>query len=306
MNSAERQIYQGLQEVFCRAEDSEKRAVEAERQVKELTEEIRRLKESEDAEMTRLKDDVEVCRDAVRLSRARNKELAEKNRLLKHSADAADYAEYQLTDKVQEQEKQIEELLQKVSEWEGKVVQLTEQFSEQEKELMRLTEEYEEMTDEYEELSENYSRLEDKLAEVSPKEAIAEHERQTQEQEQDPGTPPVREAAATVDSSTNTDNPLEPFRFGGCRCRVWKDGQGTQCSHAGRVNGVCGHHHSLIEEAGKGTWQFGFYDEPRPDIWGTDHGGKCLPIPTGRKEGNEILWSMPQKEWARAFSSQYQ
>jgi hypothetical protein len=248
------QIYQGLQEVFWRAEDSEQRAVKAERQVKELTNEIKRLKESENAEMTRLKD-------VIMGGRARVEELA------------------------------------------GKYQKAVDHSCEQEKELMEMTEEYEEMTDEYEELSENYSRLKDKLAWVNAF-GLDEHERRTPEQ--DPGTPPVREAAAAALVEGFTENPLEPFRFGACRCRVWKDGQGTQCSHAGRMNGVCGHHHSRIEESGKGTWQFGFYDEPRPDIWGTDHEGKCLPIPARGSAGNEILWSMPQKEWARAFSSQYQ
>ena len=274
------------------AESSEQRAVKAEQRVRELTNEIKRLKESEEAEKTKLKE-------IFRSKKLRVEELAEENQLLKRSADAAHFAGRELKNRVGEQEKQIEELIQKASEWEEKYHTAVDHSSEQEKELKHITEEYEELDD-------LYKMLEDKLAEVSPKEALAEHERRTQEQEQDPGTPPVREETATVDSSTNTDNPLEPFRFGGCRCRVWKDGQGTQCSHAGRVNGVCGHHHSLIEEAGRGAWQFGFYDEPRPDIWGTDHEGKCLPIPTGRKEGNEILWSMPQKEWARAFSSQYQ
>ena len=161
---------------------TEQRAVKAEQQVEKLTNEIKRLKESEEAETTRLKE-------VIRRGRGRREELGEENRLLKHSADAAHYVGRELKNKVQEQEKQIEELLQKASEWEGKYHEAMDHSREQGEEIVG-------MAEEYEQLENHYKELEDKLAEVSPKEALAEHGRRTQEnEEQDPGTPPVEKDA---------------------------------------------------------------------------------------------------------------
>ena len=160
----------------------EQRAEKAEQRVRELTNEIKRLKESEDAEMTRLKE-------IIMGRRARVEELAEENRLLKRSADAAHLAGRELKNKVQEQEKQIEELLQKASEWEGKYHEVVDHSREQGEEIVAMAEEYKQLED-------HYKELEDKLAEVSPREALAEHERRTQEnEEQDPGTPTVEKDA---------------------------------------------------------------------------------------------------------------
>ena len=160
----------------------EQRAEKAEQRVRELTNEIKRLKESEDAEMTRLKEIIMGRRDRV-------EELAEENRLLKRSADAAHLAGRELKNKVQEQEKQIEELLQKASEWEGKYHEAVDHSREHGEEIVGMAEEYKQLED-------HYKQLEDKLAEVSPREAIAEHERRTQEnEEQGPGTPTVEKDA---------------------------------------------------------------------------------------------------------------
>ena len=86
----------------------EKRAEKAEQQVKELTNEIKRMKESEGTEIERLKD-------IIRGRRARVEELAEENRLLKRSADAAHYVGRELKKKILEKEKENEELRQKTS-----------------------------------------------------------------------------------------------------------------------------------------------------------------------------------------------
>ena len=90
----------------------EQRAEKAEQRVRELTNEIKRMKESEGTEIERLKD-------IIRGRRARVEELAEENRLLKRSADAAHYAGRELKKKLHEKEKENEELRQKTSgrEW---------------------------------------------------------------------------------------------------------------------------------------------------------------------------------------------
>jgi len=336
-----------LKDLAKSAESSDQRAVKAEQQVEELTNEIKRLKESEDAETTRLKE-------IIRGRRARVEELAEENRLLKRSADAAHFAGRELKEKVQEQENLIEELekekarlnklwdrsvedeveAEAVSEqqkreiaelqqlvskhqqdiaslhrttrnYEGIVARQKAQLKKQRASLVdareqmillqsfadRCAAENKEYRESMARLKEDFARMEDRLAEASPEAAVDENERRERRDGE----------TETTCVATNTESPLAPFRRDRCRCRVWKDGQGTQCSHAGRVNGMCGKHHSHVEKAGKGTWHFGFYDEPRPDIWGIDHEGKCLPVPSDRKEGTVIPWSMPQKEWSRAF-----
>jgi hypothetical protein len=96
---------------------------------------------------------------------------------------------------------------------------------------------------------------------------------------------------------------LEPFRLGGCRCRVWAFGLGNQCHAKGAYDGFCKTHHSKVIAEGNGLWATGFYDEVRPEVWGEKNAeGLCHPVPGDRKAGTAMPWKMDTETFAQAFA----
>jgi len=86
---------------------------------------------------------------------------------------------------------------------------------------------------------------------------------------------------------------LPPFQVGKCKCRVWGRNQkngtpgamGTQCKNNAGSNGMCTTHSDPNKR------HFGFYDEPRPTLWGISFQGEHLPsVPNDRKRGTTIPW----------------
>ena len=79
-----------------------------------------------------------------------------------------------------------------------------------------------------------------------------------------------------------------------CRCRIWNNGLGTQCTQKARgSHRVCSRHMNIIEEYGGdgGSYTYGFYDEPRPEKWGDG----CDESFTGpswfqKEKGKRIAW----------------
>jgi len=59
---------------------------------------------------------------------------------------------------------------------------------------------------------------------------------------------------------------------------------GPQCSFVAGANGFCGKHGP--------DHKFGFYDEPRPTLWGVSHDGRRLPLPPSeeKQRGKPISW----------------
>jgi len=91
---------------------------------------------------------------------------------------------------------------------------------------------------------------------------------------------------------------LEPFREGGCRCRVWGNGLGNQCHAKGKTeDGFCLAHSKKIAVAPDNQWCMGFYDTARPEKW-----GECGVCPNDRKAGNTIPWKMDEETFTKAFS----
>jgi hypothetical protein len=91
-------------------------------------------------------------------------------------------------------------------------------------------------------------------------------------------------------SSTNTLAPFQAFMKDGrprCRCRVWGDpaGTGPQCKNPAKTDGICGTHH-------KSHRICGYYDEPRPTIWGTSHDGFHMELGSKceKNRGKPIPW----------------
>ena len=95
---------------------------------------------------------------------------------------------------------------------------------------------------------------------------------------------------------------LEPFREGGCRCRTWGNGLGSQCHAKAKEDGVCATHAKKLA-SNDGLWTCGFYDAPRPTKWGEECGDFCLPVPGDRKAGNTIPWKMDDETFATAFAN---
>lgn len=96
---------------------------------------------------------------------------------------------------------------------------------------------------------------------------------------------------------------LEPFRSGGCRCRTWGNGLGSQChAKATTDEGFCKTHYRKVVEDGNGLWTMGFYDTPRPEVWGEELDGVCHPVPNDRKKGNTIPWKMDKDTFTKAFT----
>jgi len=73
-----------------------------------------------------------------------------------------------------------------------------------------------------------------------------------------------------------------------CRCRVWSGGTGPQCGNPAKNDGICGTHWCVVE---RGSLPIaGFYDEPRPRIWGEELNGNFHQVPEGAKAGDTIPW----------------
>jgi hypothetical protein len=95
-----------------------------------------------------------------------------------------------------------------------------------------------------------------------------------------------------VINSNVMDLRATAFEAGNCRCRVWGRNQasgapgatGTQCKRRAGSDGMCGQHRDPDKR------HFGFYDEPRPTLWGISHDGRLAPVPKDRKRGTTIPW----------------
>jgi len=82
------------------------------------------------------------------------------------------------------------------------------------------------------------------------------------------------------------------FEAGNCRCRVWGRNQasgaqgatGTQCKRRACSDGMCTQHRDPAKR------NFGYYDEPRPTLWGISHDGDIIAVPKDRKRGTSIPW----------------
>jgi hypothetical protein len=81
-------------------------------------------------------------------------------------------------------------------------------------------------------------------------------------------------------------NTLDPSL---CRCRIWNNGVGGQCSRTVVRDGLCSQHASKISNPPIG-WSCGFYDEPRPQFWGKTYDDKVALCPGDRNEGRKIPW----------------
>jgi len=96
---------------------------------------------------------------------------------------------------------------------------------------------------------------------------------------------------------------LEPFRAGGCRCRTWGNGLGSQCHAKAKTDGFCKSHYEKVMVQGNGLWTMGFYDETRPEVWGEENAeGLCHPVPGDRKAGKPMPWKMDAETFAQAFA----
>ena len=137
--------------------------------------------------------------------------------------------------------------------------------------------------------------LQDKVAELEkapPQKVKKERKKKTQEEKQNSGG-----ANANAQSRLQKDGKLEPFREGGCRCRTWGDRMGTQCSNKNVVGGFCKMHNGKIEK--NSGWHLGFYDEERPETWGSAK--DCDFVPKWEKRDGKIGWSMGAEEYKVAF-----
>ena len=95
-------------------------------------------------------------------------------------------------------------------------------------------------------------------------------------------------------SSTNTLTPFQASLKDGrprCRCRVWSGGTGLQCKNPAKNDGICGTHQ-------KSHRICGYYDEPRPTIWGTSHDGSYMELgyKCEKNRGKPIPWKSNSTE----------
>jgi hypothetical protein len=85
-----------------------------------------------------------------------------------------------------------------------------------------------------------------------------------------------------------------------CRCRAWRDGTGPQCQNPAKTDGICGTHLNLHRACG-------YYDEPRPTIWGTSHDGSHIELGSDleKHRGEPIPWALtePRENTARPDES---
>jgi hypothetical protein len=114
----------------------------------------------------------------------------------------------------------------------------------------------------------------------------------------------VANAGANAKAQRRLQNAgkLEPFRSGGCRCRTFNNGLGNQCHARASTDGFCKSHYKKVVVEGNGLWTMGFYDQPRPKIWGEELDGLCHPVPGDRKKGTSIPWKMDEETFAQAFA----
>jgi hypothetical protein len=93
---------------------------------------------------------------------------------------------------------------------------------------------------------------------------------------------------------------LVAFREHGCKCRVWGDRIGTQCSRKATIGDMCKSHNTKFEECG--GWKLGFYDEPRPEKWGDVPG--TLANHQQKSLGKPVGWKMPEMEYKKLWEKQ--
>ena len=103
-----------------------------------------------------------------------------------------------------------------------------------------------------------------------------------------------------LQADLQSNGKLAPFREGGCKCRTWGDRMGTQCSNVAKEDGMCKMHFNKVEK--QGSWQLGFYNEPRPEKWGKGHDGSEIHFPNHEKEGGKIGWRMDEETFKVAFA----
>jgi hypothetical protein len=109
---------------------------------------------------------------------------------------------------------------------------------------------------------------------------------------------------------------LAPFHHGHCRCRVWGDGIGSQCSHKAMEG--CGadgkpefcktHEKKMNMDGYTPGWYIGMYDEPRPENWGPAiEAGMYLPKCSLKavKAHTGTIWDMPQETYTKAFAEMW-
>lgn len=74
-----------------------------------------------------------------------------------------------------------------------------------------------------------------------------------------------------------------------CQCRVWRGGQGGQCSARALTNGLCKTHNKSVSEYG--VWHLGLITDKAPEKWGE----LCQYCPSDRKSGSKIPWKTSQE-----------
>ena len=108
-------------------------------------------------------------------------------------------------------------------------------------------------------------------------------------------------ANAHVNALAQKEGKLIPFRMGGCACRVWGNGNGTQCSRAAMDGRYCAMHLKKIEE--NDGWFIGDYDVLRPENWSESVGR------TGKSQAKSqfkgCVWKMPASLYIPAFEAEF-
>lgn len=114
--------------------------------------------------------------------------------------------------------------------------------------------------------------------------------------------PKVKELGANLSKEKvlQESGNLAPFREGGCRCRTWGERYGSQCGNKAKDAGMCLMHGKKV--VAQGSWQLGFYDEHRPEVWAEDYNTKeTIAIPKHEKAGSKINWAMSPEDYNKAF-----
>ena len=114
--------------------------------------------------------------------------------------------------------------------------------------------------------------------------------------------PKVKELGANLSKEKvlQEAGELAPFRDGGCRCRTWGERFGSQCGNKAKDQGMCLMHGKKV--TAQGSWQLGFYDEHRPEVWAEDFATKnVIACPKHEKSGSKINWAMTPEVYDQAF-----
>ena len=154
------------------------------------------------------------------------------------------------------------------------------------------------LDDQYNDLSNQIEALHEELEEVrglAKKKVSAPRKPKEQHEKKNSGG-----ANHSLQATLQKDGKLAPFREGGCKCRTWGDRMGTQCSNVAKEDGMCKMHFNKVEK--QGSWQLGFYNEPRPEVWGMGHDGVEINFPNHEKEGGKIGWRMSEEVFKVAFA----